>query len=137
MNSVREDLLVEENLTFTPVAGSFDVEAIASFVSGLGFAYRDEFVPSAFALFTSAEFRDACRDARRVDRASTYPYVPVITVQPKEVVFYPVAGQEDLRQLSIQFLNWMLENYQCRIENDFGTDVTEPPPAEDPPAQQS
>lgn len=131
MSPIREDLLVEENLTFIPLSGTFDVEAVSDFVAGIGCAYRDEFVPSAFALFTSPEYREECAAARRADPTSSYPYVPIIMIQPNEIVFYPVAKQEDLRQLSIEFLNWILENYKCRIENDFGTDVTEPPPTEE------
>lgn len=136
MSFDRDDLLTEENLTFTPLSGSFDVEAIMAFVSGLGYAYRDEQVPNAFALFTAAEYRDECRDMRRQDPTSSFPYVPAVTVKPQEVVFYPVASQEDLRGLSIQFLKWMLENCQCRIENDCGADVTEPRPSKDAESEQ-
>ena len=128
MTTARDDLLVEENLTFTPLSGSFDVETVAAAIAGIGFPYRDPFEPSAFAIFSKAEARDACSEARRADPSSSFPYVLIVTVRPDEIVVYPEGKQDDLRALSLQFLEWILANYKCRIENDYGTDVSEPPP---------
>jgi hypothetical protein len=123
MTPAVEVLLTEDSLFFTPLSGKFDVEAVAAAIAGIGFSYRDEVEPSAFAIFSREEDRDACRAARRADPTSTFPYVLLVTVRPSVAVVFPVASQEDLRVLSVQFLEWLMANYECRIENEFGTDM--------------
>jgi hypothetical protein len=123
MTPAMDVLLTEDSLYFTPLTGTFDVEAVAEAISKIGFPYRDEIDPSAFAIFSKEEDRDACRAARRADPTSTFPYVLLATVRPTVVAVFPMASQEDIRVLSIQFLEWLMANYECRIENEFGTDM--------------
>ena len=121
-----EELLAEENLTFTLKSGTFDVELIAAAIAGIGYPYRDELNPSCFAIFSAPKWRDDCRARRLADPSSTFPYVLLVADKPHSVRVYPVSSQEDLRVLSVQFLEWMLSHYTCRIENEFGTDMTAP-----------
>ncbi len=128
MTASIDELLAEEVLTFFPKSGTFDLETVASTIAGIGFPYRDVIEPTAFAIFSNAEDRDACREARIADPTSSFPYVLLVTVQPDEMVVYPVSSHPELRAFSVQFLEWMLQTYDCRIENDFGTDISEPLP---------
>jgi hypothetical protein len=128
MTASIDELLAEEVLTFFPKSGTFDLETVASAISGIGYPYRDVIEPTAFAVFSNAEDRDECQNARIADPTSSFPYVLLVTVQPEEIVVYPISSHPELRAHSVQFLEWMLKTYDCRIENDYGTDISEPLP---------
>ena len=49
-------------------------------------------------------------------------------VRPDAVLVFPPGDDAELRALSVQFLEWMMNHYQCRIMNEFGTDMSEPRP---------
>jgi hypothetical protein len=140
MTPTLDQLLDEPQLSFIPLSGAVDVEAVATAILGIGFAYRDEVDPSRFAVFSSAAFRDACRDERRADPTSPFPFVLCVMVLPDVVVVFPQAGQADLRDLSAQLVTWLTGAYEWRIENEFGTDMSDPAahfvdtPAADAPA---
>ena len=134
MTPAMDDLLAESALTFTPLSGKIDVEAVAQAIAGIGFSYRDEIEPSGFAIFSTKEGRDECQAARRADPESTFPYVLLVTARPDVVDVFPVASQADLRALSVRFIEWLMSTYECRIENEFGTDMSKPrPPKQDMP----
>jgi hypothetical protein len=141
MSPALDDLLAEESLNFTPLSESFDVERVAAAIASIGFSYRDEIEPSAFAIFSTEEGRDALRDARRADPTSSFPYVVLATVRPDVVVVFPAADEPELRVLSIELIQWIMDNYACRVENEFGTDMSVLPPkeeeaSEDAPAEE-
>lgn len=134
-NRPVDDLVEEESLVFVPFDGAFDIEAVAEVLASIGYAYRDEVNPIAFAVFTQESARDECKRIRQADPRSTFPYVLRLVVRPQEMVVYPVADQDDLRALTKKFLEWLVHNYDCRIENDFGTDISTPkPPKETTPS---
>jgi hypothetical protein len=126
MNPTIDQLLDESVLVFAPRTGKFDVDAVAAKIGSLGFAYRDERVPARFAVFSDEAARDACRDAMRADPAVTFPYVLRISVRPEVMSVWPESDQEDLRDLSARYLEWLTGAYDCRISNEFGTDMTDP-----------
>ncbi len=138
MIPAMDDLLAEGVLTFTPLSGTIDVESVAAAITGIGFAYRDEIAPSAFAIFSEEDARDACKAARRANPSSTFPYVLLVTVRPDVVIVYPAVANPELRTLSMQLIEWLRGTYACRIENEFGTDMSEPrPPKEESPMEES
>ncbi len=121
-----DQLLEETTLAFAPREGAFDVDAVAATIEGLGFSLRDERVPARFAVFSDAAARDACRSAMRADASVTFPYVLRISVRPEVMSVWPVADQEELRALSARYLEWLTSTYDCRITNEFGTDMSDP-----------
>lgn len=130
MTLAMDDLLAEDMLTFTPRSGSIEIDKVAGAIAGIGFPYRDEADPSVFALFSDEAGRTACRDARRADPASPFPFVPLITVRPEVVVLYQQTEQSDLLALSAQFITWLTGAYDCRIKNEFNVDMADRPPRE-------
>jgi len=60
-----DDLLAQEMLSFTPLAGTFDVEAVAWRVGATGYSFRDESDPSHFVISSDAASRDVFQAARR------------------------------------------------------------------------
>lgn len=136
MTPTMDQLLDEPMLAFIPRQGGIDVEQVATALGGIGFAYRDEVDPSRFAVFSEAAARDACRDRRRADPGSNFPLVPRVTVRPDVVVVFPEAEQPDLRAISAEIIGWLQSHYDSRIENEFGTDMSDPAAyaTDDPPA---
>ncbi len=123
-------LLAQETLSIAPASGVFDVDAVAKTIAGLGFSFRDEADPSRFVISSDAKPRETFAARRRADPSSPFPYVLLVTVTPGEMIVSPVADHPGLRALSEKFLTWVTSTYQCKIDNEFGTDVaTLPEPA--------
>jgi hypothetical protein len=129
MNPALDTMVRREQLRFTPNAGEFDVGRIAAAIAGIGASFRDAADPSKFAIFADPESRDAFQARRRTDPASRFPYTPLVTATPTEVIVSPIASHPDLRALSLQFLDWLTTTYDCRLVEE-GADAA-PPDAAD------
>jgi hypothetical protein len=116
-------LLAEGTLTFNPRKGEFDTDAVGKAIAGIGCSYHDEADPTVFALFLDPEARKACRAARAADPNESYPYVPLLTVHPHEIMLFTAGSDDALLALAGQFISWLTSSYDCRIENEFGTDM--------------
>jgi hypothetical protein len=125
-------LLAEGTLTFNPRTGEFDTDAVAKAVAGIGSSYHDKADPTVFALFVDPEAREACRAARAADPNDSYPYVPLLTVHPHEIMLFTAGSDAPLLALAGQFITWLTSAYDCRIENEFGTDMEAVEQAEKP-----
>ena len=100
MNPAIDDLLAQEMLSFTLVAGQFDVESLAAAIAGIGFSFRDATDPSRFVITSDAQSRDYFQAARRADPESLFPRVVVLQVTPDEVLVWPSTTMDSLRALS-------------------------------------
>ena len=97
MNPAIDDLLAQEMLSFTLVAGQFDVESLAAAIAGIGFSFRDATDPSRFVITSDAQSRDYFQAARRADPESLFPRVVVLQVTPDEVLVWPSTTMDSLR----------------------------------------
>jgi hypothetical protein len=126
MDADMDRLLRQDMLSFTPVSGSFDIEALAAGIAAIDFSFRDEARPERFVLVPEAASRDAIAAARRADPTSPFPMVVNVEARPDEVMIWPETYQPALLELSRKLLQWMLDNHECAIENDVGTDMLAP-----------
>lgn len=126
MDADMDLLLAQDMLSFTPLSGSFDVEAVAAGLAGIDFCYRDTARPERFCLVPEAGWRDNIAAARAADPKSPFPRACNLEVHADEVMVWPAASQPGLAAVSRQVLGWLLANYDCAIENDLGTDLLAP-----------
>jgi hypothetical protein len=118
-----ETFLNQQELYFTPLSGTFDVERVAEAIQSIGLSLRDEFVPSIFLIFLDEESRELCRSRRHSDPSSPLPYELLIKVEPSEICVNQFAGPGYAEQSRV-FLTWLAKNYACRVRNEEGTDLT-------------
>ncbi len=122
-------LLEQDVLTFTPRAGEFDMDALAAGLAAIGSSFRDETRPERFVLTPDIATRDALRDARRADPASPFPFMVNVEAHPDQVLVWPATYLPELKALSRQLIEWLTTAYECDIENDDGTDMSDRPMA--------
>ena len=124
MNPTMDQLVRQERLRFVPTTGVFDVDQIATAIAGIGSSFRDEADPSRFVLTSDDESREEFQSRRRADPSSRFPYMPLVTATPAEVAVSPISNHPDLRDLSVQFLEWLTTTYDCKPVEDSGADAT-------------
>jgi hypothetical protein len=122
-----DTLVQQEKLVFTPVSGTFDVDQVADAIAGIGFSFRDEADPSRFVIASDEASRNTFQERRRKDPNSRFPYVPLVRATPEQVALSPMPDPEQLRDLSVQFIEWLTSTYDCRVSDPFGTDLSAPP----------
>jgi hypothetical protein len=118
-----DELLKQECLVFTPITGSFDTEALAAWIGGLGFSFRDEAEPAMFVVSPDAESRDLFQQRRRADPESDFPYMLLVELDPDQITVWP-SPLEDLEPLQRQLVERLLAARPCRIESEYGKDLT-------------
>jgi len=119
-----EALLLEDVLTFKPVAGTFDVDRIAEAIGGIGFSFRDKTYTPRFVISATAASRDAYQARRLADPGGAFPRVLLVDVTAESVTVMPAAHEDSLRAVSAQFLEWFIAHRDCTIENENGADLT-------------
>jgi hypothetical protein len=118
------ETLEREILTFTPARGSFDVAAIEQQAAAAGVAFRDESRPTVFVVAASAEVRDKLQADRRAYPDEGFPFTLLIEVTPERVEVGP-PYEAALVPVWRGFIAWPMRAHPCRVQNDFGTNVTE------------
>jgi hypothetical protein len=119
-----DSLLSQQEIYFSPLAGSFDVEAARAQVEALGFAWRHPGVPSIFLIFHDAESRANCDSAVSADPLARLPYVLLIDVKDDLIHVNLFAGPE-YAETARPFLSWLHQKYQCSAWNEEGTELSE------------
>jgi hypothetical protein len=115
-----EELIDQEMLVVSPVAGAFDVKEIAARIAATGFSFRDATEPSRFVISSDAASRDRFLARRRADPERGFPRTLMVDARPDAVLVWPVAGFAPLRALSEDFLAWLTTTHECRVESDDG-----------------
>jgi hypothetical protein len=119
-----DELLTEQELSFTPLAAPFDAERAGAAVLAMDYALRDEFVPSLYLLFLDAAQRERHRLARHADPRARLPCVLLIDVRPECIHVNQFAGPEHDAQ-SRQFLGWLAaQGWACEVHNEDGRDLS-------------
>jgi hypothetical protein len=118
-----EAFLNQQELYFTPLSGTFEVERVADAILSIRLSVRDEIVPSMFLIFLDEESRDVHLARRRSNPSTPLPYVLLIQVEPHEICVDQFAGRDHAEQ-SRTFLTWLANNHACRLRNEEGTDLT-------------
>jgi hypothetical protein len=113
-----------EEIHFYPRTGSFDLAAAAAAIEPIGYSYRDKHVPWMFLVFDNPESRELCRQSREDDPAASLPYVLMLRVEPDEVYLNQFGGPRFFGYAR-DFVTWLLATYDCRVFNDFGTEITD------------
>jgi hypothetical protein len=113
-----------EVLYIWPRQGEFDVDSIGKFIDRLGYSFRDPLVPDVFLVTEAEEAREFALRYRREQPEKGFPYVLKIKVTPGKVTIHQLASPEEV-ELSRQFVVWLLAQYPCRVEDDYGTDLTQ------------
>jgi hypothetical protein len=114
-----DTLLDEEFLEFTPVSGTFDMDAVARESTKVGFWFRDESDPTRFVVTADEELRDEFQRRRREDPESAFPFVLLIRATPERIVVSPSTFEEE-KPMTRAFIEWLLATYSCRIKNEYG-----------------
>lgn len=120
-------MLDQEMLTFTPRAGSFDVERLASGLSGIGFPFRDEVHPERFLICATEKARAYFQAARRAAPSSPYPRVVNVDIRADRVNVWPASYHPALREVSRQVLEWLAADRDCDVVNEDDVDMTRLP----------
>lgn len=118
-----ERLLRQDMLAFTPVVGSFDVETLAAGIAAIDYSLRDKAQPGRFVIVPEPGWRDAIATAREADPKSPFPGVVNVEAHPGVVMVWPAIDQPGLAAISTRLLKWLLDSYECHIENDLGIDM--------------
>ena len=109
-----------EMIYFFPLDGTFDHEKIDAYLLSQPFTFRDPAGPylmcgnEAFALYARQKRAEG----------GEFPSVCLVSVDPKEVVVRQLCEEDELAQ-SRQFVEWLLNTYECQILDDNGNDWTE------------
>jgi len=120
-----DELLRHDQLVFKPDGKPFDPEAVAKFIEGLGYSFRDETDPATFVVSPDEESRDVFQARRRESPEDGFPHVLLIEAHPKEISVWPSVLEEVL-PLSRRFVEWLLATYKCRVTDEQGRELTAP-----------
>jgi hypothetical protein len=123
MTTPMQQLIDEDTLIIYPANGQFDTDAVAARILATGFSFRDETVPTRFVVSSDVPSRDGFLERRRDDPDAGFPSTLMMDVQASAVVVWPVSGFKPLQALSEDFLQWLTNTYECRVENDDGGEL--------------
>lgn len=113
-----------KNLTVSPMVGTFDVNAIEAYLDGCQDVFRDPLGTGKYLMCGVPEAVSYLREKRLKD-PSRFPYVCLIQVEPEYVhMFQEMSDAEKLRSARA-FLSWLCEHFDCRIQDEYGRDLTE------------
>lgn len=118
------ETLEQETLTFTPARSPFDLAIVEQHAAACGAAFRDESRPTVFVVAARAEVRDKLQADRRAYPDEGFPFTLLIEVMPEKVEVGPPYEQA-LMPVWREFIAWLTRAYSCRVQNAFGTDVTD------------
>ncbi len=111
------------NLVLTPRGGSFDVDAIRQWLDARPDTFEDPRAANTYFIcgFPNVAVRD--RDQRAMDPA-WFPRACVAYVAADQVVLVQERGDESDLRSSMDFLDWMVQRFDCRVRIDGFADLT-------------
>lgn len=110
-----DQLVGAETLVFAPLHGTFDVEAVAAAIAGIGYSFRDEADPSRFVIASDERGRDTFQARRRADPRARFPYAPLVRATPEQITVSPIGDHHAMREVSLEFLRWLTTTYPVRL----------------------
>jgi len=107
---------------FESKSGSIDVKAVTAFLRKLPFVYQDPANRRIFLLSSTKEGRDYHRKwLRNPESDLKYPWSSLVEVRDDSVGLAVVNELEQCKQIA----KWLIEHYDMKITDDYGTDFTE------------
>jgi hypothetical protein len=106
-----------------PVSGAFDVEAIRGPLSRKPDVLIDPLGSGTYMLCGVPEAVPLKRE-KRCAKPSEFPYCVTVTVEPDVVNIFQEYGNAWELRSAREFAQWVLDHYECRIEDEYQNDLT-------------
>ena len=111
-----------EMLHLEPDNGDFDRAVVEARLAQFPHAFRDARKPNVYLLCGSAEVAAWARDERA--KSGEFPYVGLVDLAPRHITVRQLCNEAELAVVR-QFVQWLVDEYRCTIEDDDGNDWTE------------
>ncbi len=111
-------------LIFRALDGQFDVARVNDHLSRLGYSARDPIRHDLTIVASTAEVRDYALSLRTMNPPANLPYLVLVSVKPDEICVNQLTNEDELK-LAQQFTDWLTENYDCQVRDDYDHDLTE------------
>lgn len=111
-------------LSFRPVQGEFDVAQVNDYLAGLGYSLRDPIRQDMTIVASTPEGRDYALTVRSRNPPANLPPLLLVSVKPEQITVDQLTRKEEL-ELAGKFTDWLAENYDCQVRDDYDHDLTE------------
>ena len=105
-----------------PLSDAFSLPLIEARLAQFPFAFRDAKKPNIYMLCGSADVMAWAQDER--SKSDEFPYVGLVDLDPGHITIRQLCNEEELAVVR-QFVQWLVDEYPCTIEDDDGNDWTE------------
>ena len=105
-----------------PLSGAFARPAVEARLAQFPHAFRDAKKPNVYLLCGSAEVQAWAKNERA--RSDEFPYVGLVDLEPGHITVRQLCNEEELAVVR-QFVQWLVDEYRCKIEDDDGNDWTD------------
>jgi hypothetical protein len=112
-----------EVLLFRPKRDAFDTSEIEDRISTLGSAFRDPLDSHVFIVSADKATADYFQELRQTAPERGLPFTLLISVQPQMIWVRQLCDGPELA-LAREFVEWLLQRYECRVYDDDGHDLT-------------
>lgn len=116
--------MMVDSVFLYPIGGAFEVASIEQFLAQQPDVLLDPLGTGTYLVCGVPEAKEVFRE-ERLENPSEFPYVVLVTVKPECVNVYQEWGDEDRLRSARGIVRWMIEHYDCRIQDEYYADWTE------------